>query len=178
MRRYIDILMEASFSHDEIEDIHHKALKDTGFWGSQGAGCIILARSTDRILLCHRSKDVEQPHTWGNWGGAIDPGETPEEAAQREAYEESGHPGPFEAIPLFVFESGSFRYSNFLVVVDDEFTPTPPSRQNWETQGHQWCEWGQWPQPLHFGLVSLFNDPASVAAIQKEIAENRAARGE
>lgn len=169
MRPYIDIVSE--HAHDEI---HKAELEKTGFWGAAGAGCIFLSRSTHRILLCHRSKDVEQPNTWGNWGGAIDPGESPDEAVAREATEESGHPGPFETIPLLVFRKGSFSYFNYLVVVDDEFTPTPPSDANWETQGHRWCEWGQWPSPLHFGLQSLFNDPESVAKIETEIEENRA----
>lgn len=163
MRNYIDIIMES------VHDIEHgEALDKTGFWGKAGAGCVFVARSTGRLLLCHRSRAVEQPGTWGNWGGAIDPGESPEAAVQREAHEETGHPGPFESIPLYVFKSGSFTYYNFLVVVDEEFTPKP----DWESQGHRWCEWGQWPQPLHFGLQSLFKDPDSVRKIQTEIAEN------
>lgn len=168
MRSYIDIITE-----HVNDDIHQAELEKTGFWGAAGAGCVFLARSTGRLLLCHRSEDVEQPHTWGNWGGAIDPGESPDEAVAREATEETGHPGPFETIPLFVFKSASFRYYNYLVVVDDEFTPTPPSKQNWETQGHRWCEWGQWPSPLHFGLQALFSDAESVRKIEAEIAENR-----
>ena len=147
---------------------HADALATTGFWGKAGAGAIFLSRSTNRILLNYRSAHVEQPHTFGNYGGAIDSGESPEEAVRREAYEETGHAGPFEAIPLFIFKSGTFTYYNYLVVVDDEFTPV----DDWESEGHQWCEYGNWPQPLHFGLKSLFSDPASVATIQAEIEDN------
>ncbi len=169
MRDLINLIIE--HEHDAI---HKAELQKTGFWGAAGAGCIFVARSTGRILLCLRSKDVEEPGTWGNWGGAIDPGESPEEAVAREATEETGQPGPFETIPLYVFRKGSFSYFNYLVVVDDEFTPTPPSDQNWETDGHQWCEFGKWPQPLHFGLQSLFRDTSSVQKIKTEIEENRA----
>lgn len=147
------------------DEEHFDALQKTGFFGAAGAGCVFLARSTGRLLICHRSEYVEQPGTWGGWGGAINRGENPEEAVQREAYEETGHAGPFELAPLFVFAKGDFRYYNYLVTVDEEFTP----HEDWESQGFQWVEFGQWPQPLHFGLVSLFNDARSVATIRKAI---------
>lgn len=142
---------------------HKETLKQTGFWGAQAAGCIFVARDTGRVLLCHRSEHVEQPHTWGNWGGAIDQGELPIEAVHREAMEETGHPGPFETYPLYVFRKGTFSYFNYLIVVDDEFTPS----LDWESQGFRWCEWGNWPHPLHFGLVALFRDYDSVEVIKQ-----------
>ncbi len=149
------------------DEEHFDALHKTGFFGAAGAGCVFLARSTGRLLICHRSEYVEQPGTWGGWGGAINRGENPEEAVQREAYEETGHAGPFHLTPLFVFAKGDFRYYNYLVTVDEEFTP----HEDWESQGYQWVEYGQWPQPLHFGLVSLFGHAPSAAAIQKAISD-------
>ena len=56
----------------ENDSEHRAELNRTGFWGKQGAGCIILAKDTGRICLPHRSQYVEQPGTWGTWGGAID----------------------------------------------------------------------------------------------------------
>lgn len=151
------------FEGMEDDAEHFDALRKTGFFGSAGAGCIFLARSTGRILLCHRSEYVEQPGDWGNWGGAINKGEDPLAAVQREAHEETGNGGPFEFVPLYVFAKDAFRYFNFLCIVDEEFTPA----LDWESQGYKWCEFGQWPQPLHFGLVSLFNDADSVAKIKQ-----------
>lgn len=154
-------------AHDPYEEGHFDDLRRTGFYGKRGAGCVFLAKDTGRLLLAHRSKDVEEPHTWGCWGGALNPnGETPEDAVRREVSEEAGYHGAFELQPLFVFSSGSFKYFNFLVIVDHEFVP----HTNWETQGFAWCEWGKWPSPLHFGLVSLFNDRASAEKIQSDIA--------
>ena len=144
---------------------HQEMLDQTGFWGAQGAGSLIMARSTKRLLIAHRSRHVEQPGTWGTWGGAIDKGEDPEAAARREVIEEAGHAGHLVLLPLYVFVKGTFRYSNYLAIVDDEFRPD----LNWETQGFQWCEWGQWPKPLHFGLAAVLNDPASVATIKKAL---------
>ena len=130
---------------------HGKELATTGFWGKQGAGCIILAKSTKRILLPHRSRSVQEPNTWGVWGGAIDSDEIPKEAAKREVQEEAGYDVHTEMISLSVFEKGTFKYHNFLAIIDEEFEP----KLNWETQDYKWVDFGDWPQPLHFGLQSL-----------------------
>jgi len=130
---------------------HQRALDQTGFWGKRGAGAIFLAKKTGRLLIAHRSKHVEQPGTWGTWGGAIDLDETPKDAVEREVREESGYNGRFKLVPLYVFKSGTFQYHNFLVMVDEEFTP----RLDWENQGYEWVEYGNWPEPMHFGLKEL-----------------------
>lgn len=113
-------------------------------------------------MLCHRSEYVEQPGTYGTWGGAIDSGENPEKAAKREVYEETGYQGHVELVPLYVFKSGTFSYYNFAAVVDREFVP----ELDWESQGYVWCNYGEWPSPLHFGLVSLLNDQKSIETIK------------
>lgn len=159
--------------HDEDpnrERPHMDALQQTGFYGKQGSGCIVLAADTGRILLAHRSKDVLEPHTWGGWGGAIDAGEDPKESAVREVFEEAGYRGKALAVePLLVFSKGSFRYHNFLMVVPQEFEP----HLNWESQGSRWCEFGEWPTPLHPGLKALFSDAHSHDVIEQAISESR-----
>src|ERR1044072_6312895 len=40
---------------DHNDRAHLEAMKKTGFWGEQGAGCIFLARDTGRLLLAPRS---------------------------------------------------------------------------------------------------------------------------
>jgi 8-oxo-dGTP pyrophosphatase MutT (NUDIX family) len=133
---------------------HRKELSRTGFWGKQAAGSIIYAASTGRFCLAHRSKLVQEPNTWGIWGGAIDEGEDPKQAALRELHEETGYAGGAELELLWIFEHNSgFRYYNFLATVEDEFTP----RLDWETQGYRWVEWGDWPQPLHPGVATLLS---------------------
>jgi 8-oxo-dGTP pyrophosphatase MutT (NUDIX family) len=133
---------------------HKQAMLETGFWGRAAAGALILARSTSRLLIAHRAEGTLQAGTWGTWGGAVDAGETAEQAVTRELHEEAGFDGRFDAHPLMVFEHDSgFTYSNFLVVVEQEFAPV----LNWETQNFGWFDYGDWPTPLHFGLEQLLD---------------------
>ena len=156
----------------ESDSDHNAALRDTGFWGRAGAGCIFIARDTKRILLNHRSDQVEQPNTWGVWGGDIDSGETPLEAVKREAYEESGqHITNNQIIPIYVFHDpkSGFKYYNHIVVVEREFKPNIPPASQWETRGWKWIEFGDWPTPLHFGVTAILNDTNSLKTIKNLI---------
>jgi 8-oxo-dGTP pyrophosphatase MutT (NUDIX family) len=123
------------------------------------------ARDTGRILFAHRSGAVLEPETWGTWGGAIDEGENPAVAAAREAQEEAGfNPNQGDIIPMYVFKHPSgFQYFNFLVLTDTEFEP----HLNWESQDFEWVRFGDWPQPLHPGAVSLLSDQQSLAIMKK-----------
>lgn len=153
-------------------DKHEEALIKTGFWGRQGAGCVILASQTGRLLVARRSEAVLEPGTWGTWGGAIDDGETPLDAVKREVEEELGY--NFDTlelpnfIPLYVYKSNSFAYHNFLMIIKNEFKPD----LGWETDDYKWCQYGDWPSPLHFGLTSLLNDTDSVEMIRKSMIQS------
>lgn len=128
------------------------------YFGERGAaGSIVLSQKTGRLMLGRRSEDVLEPGTWGTWGGAIEEGSNPARAAVDELFEESGFEGKMRLEPLSVFRSpdGKFAYHNFVTVVDDEYTPWA----NHETDGHQWFELGEWPDPLHYGMESLLADP-------------------
>jgi 8-oxo-dGTP pyrophosphatase MutT (NUDIX family) len=137
----------------ENDSEHASALQTTGFWGKQGAGAIIIAKDTGKILLPHRSLSVQEPNTWGTWGGAIDNDENPKTAAKREVEEEAGYSEYIEMIPLAVFSKNTFKYYNFAALVENEFVP----KLNWETQGYKWVNFGDWPSPLHPGLQWLIS---------------------
>lgn len=162
-RTFRDLVRLNEMSPEDQHDEHSKALRDTGFWGKAGAGAIFMARDTGRILIAHRSPDVQEGNTWGVWGGAIDQGESPLQAAHREAQEEAGiNVKGNDIIPLYVFKHPSgFQYHNFLILVDHEFAPRSTAGAAWETQGFKWVEFGHWPKPLHFGLAHLINDEHS-----------------
>ena len=157
------ILISSSATEYENHEAHKAALEETGFWGRQGAGCLILAKSTGRILVAHRSGAVQEPNTWGTWGGAIDIDEDPKSAVLRELKEESGYAGKvLSTDPLFVFKSGSFSYHNFLITVPEEFIP----KLDWETQGYKWCaSLRSIPRPRHAGLVALLNNSTALKSL-------------
>jgi 8-oxo-dGTP pyrophosphatase MutT (NUDIX family) len=148
----------------QAEREHQQKLEETGFWGARAAGCVFLAKSTGRILLSHRSKHVQEPNTWGTWGGAIDGNELPYTALLREVKEEAGYSGEIKLIHVWTFEhSSGFRYFNFLAIVPEEFEP----ELNWETQGYEWFEFGKWPQNLHPGLQSLLKQSKFTSLVAK-----------
>lgn len=124
------------------------------FWGDEAAGCIFYAEDTGHYLLAHRSEDVNEPGTWGTFGGKLDGKETPEQAVHREIREETGYTGPVHLKPLHVYQNGDFKYHNYLAVVPHEFEP----QLDWESQGYKWVDLNnpeEIPSPLHFGLQEL-----------------------
>jgi 8-oxo-dGTP pyrophosphatase MutT (NUDIX family) len=148
---------------EEDETEHFRALEQTGFYGARGSGCVLMSRNTGRMLLVLRSGNVEEPYTWGNIGGAHNPNEDPLASASREIQEETEYLGDVEMIPLYTFIKGSFVYQNYLGLIDEEFVP----HLNWEATTYKWVELDNWPQPLHFGIKALFNDPESYGTLKK-----------
>ena len=147
--------LEATAAKDEDIGSGDYALttdKSGKFWGSAGAGGVFYAEDTGRLLLAYRSGYVNEPHTWGVWGGAVDENETPEQAVKREIREETGYSGSYTLEPIWVYRKGDFRYHNFLIRVPHEFSP----KLCWETEGFLWTLPPKSPKPLHFGLKALW----------------------
>lgn len=142
---------------------HAEALKESGYWGKQAGGVLILCTTTRRFLIAQRSAEVEEPLTWGTIGGAVDEAENVVKAVERELREETKYRGALKLVPLLLFKDKAFRYHNFLGLVDEEFT----AKVDWETHSFQWFDWGKFPRPLHFGLVTLMRDAASIKTIKE-----------
>jgi 8-oxo-dGTP pyrophosphatase MutT (NUDIX family) len=149
-------------TEDENNKAHKAAQAISGFWGAAGAGSIFFARKTKRFLLAFRSKDCKEPHTWAVWGGAIDIGETPEQAVMREKWEEAGYEGDVILLLIYIFTAPGFTYHNFVSIIDDEFEPT----LNWENETSGWFALDEFPEPLHFGLQAVLNDPEALAKLE------------
>lgn len=163
MREFINII------ESRWDSLHQDALDKTGFWGRAGAGCLVMSKNSGKFLIGLRSGGVEQPNTWGTFGGAIDPEDDIKSAAFREFQEETGFSGNAKLIPIYIFKDNKtdFRYYNFLTIVDFEFKPV----LNWENNDSAWVEWGDWPAPLHFGLKAILADAQSVTIIHDKIKE-------
>lgn len=134
------------------------------FWGVRGAGCLIRAEASGRLLVGLRSEEVNEPLTWGTWGGAVDPGENPETAVRREVAEETGYEGALRLSHLHTYRHVSgFVYDTFLAEVPFEFDPV----LGWETNEARWIKPGHWPRPLHFGLESVLLANKELLGYQK-----------
>jgi 8-oxo-dGTP pyrophosphatase MutT (NUDIX family) len=121
--------------------------------GARGAGILVAARETGRVLLLKRSSEVTEPGVWGVPGGKVDRGESERSAAVRELEEETGYDSSVvvSAEPIFVFEEPDFSFATYMGCVEEEFDPWI----NWESAAARWCQPGRFPKPLHFGMVEL-----------------------
>jgi len=111
------------------------------------AGIIFLAPDGD-VLVLHRSKKEENfPGHWALPGGGADEGETPEQAAIREAREEMGidaDPAGLRDIEKVVTPKGK-AFHTFVLPVGEKFVP----KLNDEHSGYAWASLDMLPRPLH-----------------------------
>lgn len=124
-----------------------------GFWGKKGAGILIYCKNTKRFLLGLRSQYVDQPNTWGLFGGAIDEKENTNSAAIRELEEETGYKGELILRTIDIFKKDGFVFHNFLGFVPEEFDV----KLDWETTKARWFELKDFPKNLHFGIKRIIN---------------------
>jgi 8-oxo-dGTP diphosphatase len=123
-------------------------------WGANGgAGLLLRYRSADsepRYLLALRSRWVDEPATWGIPGGAIRDGESPEDAARRETFEEIGRLPPYRLAAEEVQDcGGGWLFHIFLADVDAMFDAYSVR----ETDATGWFTSTQMRElPLHPGL--------------------------
>lgn len=149
-------LVEAPLTADEL---HQQALEQTGHWGHKGAGVLFVCTKTKRVLLNHRSEEVNMPNTYGIYGGAIDPNEDAIVAAAREAYEEAGYKvDPNKLQLIYTYKDKEFRFYNYLYTVDTEFTPMAEPKHRWESQGYGWFELDKLPSNTMEPLKELFRN--------------------
>jgi 8-oxo-dGTP pyrophosphatase MutT (NUDIX family) len=116
-----------------------------------GAGVIPYCETTGRYLFVRRSKGVKEPGTWAGIGGRVDEGESPELGAIREMQEEVQFDGRIDLELIYTFIARGFKYYNYIGRVDEEFIPT----LNWENDNFKWIKPGEWPAPLHPGLLKV-----------------------
>lgn len=127
----------------------------------EGAGALFLCTSTGRYLLCKRSDDGDAPGLWCGLGGGRDRMENGDfeplqHTVRREAFEEAGFPMDAPADLHFVDESNTdgFKFTNFLCLVDREFTPT----LNDEHTDYAWKKWTDFPEDqMHPQMMKAFD---------------------
>jgi 8-oxo-dGTP pyrophosphatase MutT (NUDIX family) len=121
------------------------------------SGGIFLAKDTRRFLFLLRTQG-KTAGTWGLVGGKKEPTDnTAYDALTREIEEEVGKtPTIKKIIPLELFISNDqhFQYNTYVLLVDREFTPT----LNEEHSGYAWCNYENYPKPLHQGVKNSFTN--------------------
>jgi 8-oxo-dGTP pyrophosphatase MutT (NUDIX family) len=121
------------------------------------SGGIFLAKDTRRFLFLLRTQG-KTAGTWGLVGGKKEPSDnTAYDALTREIEEEVGKtPAIKKIIPLELFISNDqhFQYNTYVLLVDREFTPT----LNEEHSGYAWCDYENYPKPLHQGVKNSFTN--------------------
>ena len=129
------------------------------------SGGIFLAKDTRRFLFLLRTQG-KTAGTWGLVGGKKEPTDnTAYDALTREIEEEVGKtPTIKKIIPLELFVSNDqhFQYNTYVLLVDREFTPT----LNEEHSGYAWCDYENYPKPLHQGVKNSFTNKIIRAKIE------------
>ncbi len=120
-----------------------------------GAGILFYAKDTGRFLIGKRSASCEAPNTWANFGGGVEEGESPEQGARREAWEEAGFKGAVALTPMYLSRQQNFTYHNYLGVVDTEFTPV----LNDEHTEYLWAPISEFPDDLHPKFAEALQSP-------------------
>lgn len=115
------------------------------------SGGLFLSKETNRFLFLLRSQG-RTAGTWGLVGGKQEPSDaTAFQALKREIEEEIGETPPItKVIPLELYTSddSNFYFNTYVLLVDNEFIP----KLNDEHVGYAWCEYDNWPKPLHQGV--------------------------
>ena len=122
-----------------------------------GVGVII--RKNNKILLGKR-KNSHGDGTWSFPGGHLEFGETPEECAKREVFEETG-------LILDTFKKGGYTNDIFnkenkhyitLYMITDLEEGEPELKEPEKCEQWQWFEWSKLPEPLFVPIDNLLKD--------------------
>lgn len=111
-----------------------------------GASTVFLSPANRALLIKRAAGEKNYPGHWSLPGGNGEPGEAPEETADREASEEIGQhpPGGKELLDKRTTPSG-MAFHTFVKRVSDEFEP----KLNAEHTDHKWSALDDLPSPIH-----------------------------
>ena len=144
-------------------------------WGLHGAAGLLLrhldADGTRWLLMQHRASWSHHGDTWGILGGARAPGETAQQAAQREAIEEAGLPsGAYSVNDEYVDDHGGWSYVTVFARASEKVAITGWSNESAEVA---WIpEREMETLPLHPGFAATW-PLVRAAASERPSAEGR-----
>lgn len=123
-----------------------------------GVGVAVLVVHQGLVLMGRRLGAIGHGH-WAPPGGSVEFGESLEDAARRELWEETG-------LEATVWELGP--YTNDVLTDDDRhfvtiylvargIRGTPVNREPEKCEGWAWFSWGAWPTPLFQPVRNLLD---------------------
>jgi len=143
------------------------------YWGKKASGMLFLCREDGTLLLLKRSRNVEDPGTWGVPGGAIGEGfshiehgeKDPEnktflESALKETQEELGTiPRVGTLLGTTNFRDGDFTYRTYIydIPLQEKERFSKQIVLNWENDYWTWFKFEDLPTNLHKGVIFALN---------------------
>ena len=109
---------------------------------------LLLLDEQDRLLLIHGRDPVNGSTHWYPVGGGIEPGESQQQAAGREAYEETGLTALPPGVPVWSRDH-TYRFDGRTVEVHEDwllhavqhFEPVPAGMSDFETRSIEGFRW-------------------------------------
>lgn len=115
----------------------------------KGAGICFFAPDGE-VLFIKRSTESNHPETWDFPGGKADNNETPQDAAKREAKEETGYSAEGELVPIHHQpDAEGVEFVTFSNKVKEKFEP---KLDDGEHTDYKWAKLSNPPEPLHPGV--------------------------
>ena len=139
------------------------------YWGTFGAAGLLLAHPVAGVLLQLRVGWSHFGGTWGLPGGARKAGETPEQAAIREADEEAAvPPEAVQVLASTVYDLGYWSYTTVLAKASRLFDPVMGDAESTELA---WVPFAKVADlPLHPGVAASWPEArATLAALDDEL---------
>jgi 8-oxo-dGTP diphosphatase len=130
-------------------------------WGLFGAAGLLLWNG-ERVLLQHRAQWSHHGGTWGLLGGARHRVETAEQAAGREAAEESGlDPRSYAVVGRFVDDHGGWSYTTVVARTELALAPSNLAAESIEVRWVPAAEVAA--LPLHPGFAATWEQVRALA---------------
>lgn len=121
----------------------------------RAAGLLIERQDNKKVFLALRSSEVSDPFLWSIPGGGVEPGESDEDAAVREAYEELGSIPHMRITGRKEVKYGTLTYTTFFARIPGEVAKRWTPILNDENDDYGWFSIDSLPYNVHPGLLQI-----------------------